>query len=145
MSLCVCPYWHEFDLIHFHLYLSVSHEAPPRPEAPGLSHLRTWKVLAYWWTFLPSQVTKTQRKKAPTEEHEESMSKGRGSDEEITRDHLIETERMNEWRRRTNDKRPWWCFPAGSWVVHMELEIWDTCSLSSLRFYQIISYSVVLL
>lgn len=28
---CMCVPWHEFDLIHFHLYLSVSDEAPPRP------------------------------------------------------------------------------------------------------------------
>lgn len=89
--------------------------------------LRTWKVLAYfWWTLGP---TKTQRKKGPTGKQEESMSERRGSDGEITRDRLIETERTNRLRRRTDDKRARWCFPAVSLMVHMELKISDTCSL----------------
>lgn len=46
--VCVCPWWHEFDLIHFHLYLSVSHEAPPRPDAPGLPPV--WELGKSWHT-----------------------------------------------------------------------------------------------
>lgn len=32
--VCVCPQWHKDDLHHFHLYLSVSLEAPPWGSTP---------------------------------------------------------------------------------------------------------------
>lgn len=34
-----------------------------------------------------------------------------------------DTEREHVWKRRTSDKRPWWRFHAGLWVINMELEI----------------------
>lgn len=34
VHVCVCPQWHKDDLHHFHLYLSVSLEAPPWGSTP---------------------------------------------------------------------------------------------------------------
>lgn len=119
------------------MYLSVSHEAPPRPEAPGQSHLRPWKVLAYFW-FLPSQVTKTKGRRG---EQEENISKGGGSDEEITRDQLRDTERA---RSVCGEGELVIRSPDGVSLLGHEWSTWNWRSGTPVhRCYQTISHSVV--